>query len=149
MNYRLAKAGREIIKELLQECIEKEQLMFKYMYGKGDSTSDINIIVDKMDEDNIDWGITQCEQYIDNRAEKVKKMVSTIIDKLGSNHTETISFTSVNENNKVYALYTYRGDVFVLKEGMDIPFEDIDYDEKKDVINYIESGTYVVDNTIQ
>jgi hypothetical protein len=72
-----------------------------------------------------------------------------ILDKLGPNHTDTIGFTEVKEYNKVYALYTFENVVYVLKEGMDIPFADITELEQKEVINHFKTGSYVVDNTIQ
>jgi len=72
-----------------------------------------------------------------------------ILDKLGANHTDTIAFTEVKEYNKVYALYTFKNEVYVLKEGMDISFEEITEQEQKEVLNLFNAGSYVVDNTIQ
>ena len=72
-----------------------------------------------------------------------------ILEKLGPNHTDTIGFTEVKEYDKVYALYTFENGVYVLKEGMDIPFEEITELEQKEVLAYFKSGLYKVDNTIQ
>ena len=61
MNETFANAGREILKGLLAQCTEKQQMMFKRMYSHKNLELPINDAVDQMDENKIDWAITQCE----------------------------------------------------------------------------------------
>jgi len=64
MNNTLANKGREILKELLSQCTDQQQLMFKRMYCHKNLDLPINEAVDQMDESKIDWAITQCEKTV-------------------------------------------------------------------------------------
>jgi hypothetical protein len=61
MNNFLDKAGRDHIKELLSQCDEKQQLMFKRMYAHKTLELPINDCVDLMLPDCIYMAIVQCE----------------------------------------------------------------------------------------
>lgn len=63
-NERLITAGRNILKELLAECTEGQQTMFKRLYSNNIELP-INEVVDKMDTDKIDWAISQCERTVE------------------------------------------------------------------------------------
>lgn len=63
-NETLIKAGRNILKELLAQCTEGQQMMFKKMYSPKNLELPINDAVDKMNPDKIDWAISQCENTL-------------------------------------------------------------------------------------
>lgn len=69
-NETLIKAGKDILKGLLVQCTEGQQMMFKRMYSHKNLNLPINEAVDKMDPDKIDWAISQCERTV----EKNKKV---------------------------------------------------------------------------
>lgn len=62
-NQTLIKEAKKLLKELLTQCNEEEQLMFKRMYSPNINLS-INESVDIMSNDKIDWAITQVENTI-------------------------------------------------------------------------------------
>lgn len=64
-NETLIKAGRGILKSLLEQCNDGQQLMFKKMYSNHHNELPINEVVDKMNPDKIDWAISQCERTIE------------------------------------------------------------------------------------
>jgi len=56
--------GQQMLKDLLSECTEPQQLMFKRMYCHENLDLPINEVVDQISEDKIDWAITQCESTV-------------------------------------------------------------------------------------
>lgn len=72
MNKTFTTAGRKILKELLAQCTKPQQELFKLMYGRDNNNRsvedtkamDINDCVDLMDDNKIDWAITQVESTI-------------------------------------------------------------------------------------
>ena len=110
---------------------------------------DINIGM-RFDEENLNYEeVVSKIKAIFLAKEKCKEFVKEIINKLGTNNTDTIGFTKSVVYDEPYALYTYRGEVFVLMGGMDIPFEEFDYSDMVKIIGYIREGSYKVDNSIQ
>lgn len=81
MNKILSKAGREILKDLLNKCTEPQRDMFKLMYGRDngkrsvEDTKAMNIddCVDLMEDSSIDVAISQCESTIKNN-EKMRRI---------------------------------------------------------------------------
>lgn len=70
-NETLITAGKNILKKLLSECTEEQQLMFKRMYSNNNLQLPINEVVDGMDTSKIDWAISQCERTVEkNRINK-------------------------------------------------------------------------------
>ena len=65
MNESLSKMGRDYLKELLSQCTEPQQLMFKRMYAHKYQEKPINECVDLMDDEKIDWAISQCERTVE------------------------------------------------------------------------------------
>lgn len=63
-NEDLIKAGRDMLKELLEQCTEGQQLMFKRMYSHKNLDLSITDAVDRMDPKRIDWAITQCQTTV-------------------------------------------------------------------------------------
>ena len=63
-NATLINAAKEILKELLSECTEAQQLIFKRMYCHKNLELPINEAVDQMEDIKIDWAITQVERTI-------------------------------------------------------------------------------------
>lgn len=78
MNKTFSNTGNQILKDLLAQCTEPQQRMFKLMYGRNKgkrSVEDaeamqINEVVDLMDESKIDWAITQCERTVEKNLSK-------------------------------------------------------------------------------
>ena len=65
MNRTMADFGRKKLKELLSQCTESQQLMFKRMYAHDNLDLPIGECVDQMDESKIDWAISQCERTVE------------------------------------------------------------------------------------
>ena len=65
MNETLKTAAKDILKNLLSECTEGQQMMFKRMYSHKNLELSINEAVDKMDESKLNWAITQCERTVE------------------------------------------------------------------------------------
>lgn len=61
MNKYLEQKGRDYLKELLAECTDGQQTMFKRMYSHTNLYLPINDAVDNMSVDKIDRAIQQCE----------------------------------------------------------------------------------------
>ncbi len=70
MNQTLAKSGKEILKGLLAQCTEPQQLMFKRMYCHKNLELPINDAVDQMADDKISNAITQCERTVEKNNSK-------------------------------------------------------------------------------
>lgn len=66
MNHLLRKEANKILLSLLSDCTDKEQEMFKRMYGTLEQ--DIVCIVKNMNDDKIDWAITQCENTVKKKS---------------------------------------------------------------------------------
>jgi hypothetical protein len=64
--------GRDILKDLLSQCTEDQQMLFKRMYSHDDLERDINDAVDQMANDKINWAISQCERTVYDNAMKEK-----------------------------------------------------------------------------
>lgn len=56
--------GKDILKNLLAQCTEPQQLMFKRMYCHKNLDATIEEAVEQMDETKIDHAITQCERTV-------------------------------------------------------------------------------------
>lgn len=67
MNQTLAKEGRVILKDLLSQLDEGNHLLFKRMYTPLTIDIPINDAVDKMEDNRIDWAISQCEHTLKNK----------------------------------------------------------------------------------
>lgn len=66
MNETLKNNAKKYLKELLAQCTEGQQLMFKRMYCHKNLDATIDEAVDQMDESKIDWATTQCERTVAN-----------------------------------------------------------------------------------
>ncbi len=62
--------GRDILKDLLSQCTEDQQMLFKRMYSHDNLERNINDAVDQMPDDKINWAISQCERTVYNNAMK-------------------------------------------------------------------------------
>ena len=66
MNKTLSKAGRGILKGLLVQCTDEQQMLFKRMYCLNkDYKTPIFDVVDQMDDTKISTAISQCERTLD------------------------------------------------------------------------------------
>ena len=63
-NKTLINVSRQLLKDLLSQCTEGQQLMFKRMYCHRNLELPINEAVDQMDPDKIDFAITQTERSV-------------------------------------------------------------------------------------
>lgn len=75
-------------------------------------------------------------------------MKQEILNLIGNNQTKTLSLnnTTIEE---VHGVYTYRGDVFCLKDGEDISFDDLTENEKNKIYKAIKAKEYIIDPTLQ
>jgi len=60
MNETLKAEAKRILKELLAQCTEGQQKMFKRMYSHNNLELSINDVVDQINEDKINCAISQC-----------------------------------------------------------------------------------------
>jgi len=65
MNGTLRNSAKEILKSLLAQCTEPQQHMFKRMYCHKNLELPINEAVDQMDDDKIDWAVSQTERTVE------------------------------------------------------------------------------------
>lgn len=72
MNTTFSKAGKDILKGLLNECTEGQQLMFKRMYSHKNLDCPINDVVELLEDDKISHAITQCENTVEKNKQKLK-----------------------------------------------------------------------------
>ncbi len=63
-NKTLIKITRAILKELLSQCSEPQQLLFKRMYNHKNLEASIDEAVDQMEPEKMDWAVTQVEETI-------------------------------------------------------------------------------------
>lgn len=56
---------KKIIKELLLECSNEQQLMFRKMYCNKNLQLSISDVVDQMPDDKIDFALTQIERTLE------------------------------------------------------------------------------------
>ena len=63
-NETLKFAAKNILKNLLSQCTEGQQMLFKRMYSHNNLDLSINDVVDNMDPDKMDWAISQCERTL-------------------------------------------------------------------------------------
>ena len=64
MNKTLQDFARVQLKEMLAQCTEAQQMLFKRMYSHKDLTLDINTVVDNMPEEKLDWAMQQCKRTV-------------------------------------------------------------------------------------
>jgi hypothetical protein len=76
MNPKVKKLYKDTLKDLLSQCTEDEQMVFKRMYSHKNLELDINTVVDNMDESKYDWAITQCEQTIASKKKVLSKSLT-------------------------------------------------------------------------
>lgn len=72
MNETLKSTAKEMLKELLAECTDGQQLMFKRMYCHRNLELPINEVVDQMPDDKIDWAMTQVERTVEKNKTQIK-----------------------------------------------------------------------------
>ena len=65
MNETLKNVAKTMIKNLLSQCTEGQQLMFKRMYCHKNLELTINEAVDQMSDEKIDWAMTQVEKTVE------------------------------------------------------------------------------------
>ena len=75
MNALLKNAAKTILKNLLVQCTDDQQMMFKRMYCHKNLELSINEAVDQMKDDKIDWAITQTERTVEKRGLKRRVLI--------------------------------------------------------------------------
>lgn len=65
MNTTIKNIAKKILKELLIECTDEQQLIFKRMYSHKNLELSINEAVDQMADNEIDWAMTQVERTVE------------------------------------------------------------------------------------
>lgn len=63
-NETLIKNTRDLLKESLAKCDDKQQLMFKRMYSHQNLDISINDAVDNMPSDKLEWALSQVERTL-------------------------------------------------------------------------------------
>jgi len=82
--------------------------------------------------------------------ENFQNMKDQIIELLGKNHKIPIEFNYVkNYSEDVYGLYTYKGGVYVFKDGMDLDFDDLTPKEQKKVFDTVLSKEWKLNKSLQ
>lgn len=64
-NETIIKLSKDKLKELLSECSDNQQLTFKRMYCHKNLELSINDAVDQMEDEKIDWAMTQVEKTVE------------------------------------------------------------------------------------
>jgi hypothetical protein len=73
MNELLKDSAKAILLDLLNQCTDGQQFVFKRMYSHGNLELPINKVVDNMPDEKLDWAISQCQRTINkNLIEKGK-----------------------------------------------------------------------------
>lgn len=72
-----------------------------------------------------------------------------ILEILGKNHKTPIEFLSVKTCTEVYGLYTFKSDVYVFKDGMDLPFDELTPKEQKKVLDMVLSKNWKLNKCLQ
>jgi hypothetical protein len=67
MNIELQNYARRILKEGLSRLPESHNLMFKRMYSHKNLELPIDLIVDQMSEDKLDWAMQQVQRSLDKQ----------------------------------------------------------------------------------
>jgi len=67
MNEELQAFARDYIKEGLAKCTEKEQTLFKNLYSYDNVDGNINIVVDRMKPEQLDWAMQQVKRTLQER----------------------------------------------------------------------------------
>jgi alpha-mannosidase len=62
--------AKERLKNLLTECTDGQQLLFKRMYSNGNLSLSIYDTVDQMDDHRLDWALSQVERTIEKNNSK-------------------------------------------------------------------------------
>lgn len=83
MHPKIKEEYRHMLKELLAQCTEEQQMVFKRMYSHKNLELDINTVVDIMDESKYEWAVIQCEQTI--ASNNNKKPIKTLINESTGN----------------------------------------------------------------
>lgn len=65
MNDELQEFARDKLKEGLAKLPKDNQLIFKRMYSHKDLDRDINVVVDLMPEDTLDWAMQQVSRSLE------------------------------------------------------------------------------------
>lgn len=65
-----------------------------------------------------------------------------IIEVIGKNHKRPFALTEVKHYHEVHAIYSYKSQVFCLKNGDDIPFVELTVAEQKTIHDFIKADKY-------
>jgi hypothetical protein len=76
-------------------------------------------------------------------------MKEIIISILGKNHKHAIQFNEVYAYDEFYGLYTYKGNVRVIKSGMDFNFDDLEQGDKNKIVKMVESKKWKINKALQ
>lgn len=71
-------------------------------------------------------------------------MKKSILSKLGDNHLTPCVINDMN-----LAIYTYEGDIYCIRDCMDLPFEDLEESERHSIESAILNSEYIKDDTYQ
>lgn len=72
-----------------------------------------------------------------------------VIQVLGKNHKNTIQFDDALRHDEPYGLYTYRGNVHIIKAGEEWNFADLTDSEKKILTTRFNSKKWKINKALQ
>lgn len=72
MNLTLKNAAKDILIKLLNQCTDAQQMMFKRMYCHNNLDATVEESVNLIDDEKIDWAISQCERTVANNSSASK-----------------------------------------------------------------------------
>ena len=75
--------------------------------------------------------------------------VSFIVEVLGKNHKNAIQFDDALGHDEPYGLYTYRGNVHIIKNSEEWSFNDLTNAEKKTLISRFDSKRWKINKALQ
>lgn len=82
MNTTIEKYARNQIKQLLAQCNEEQQMIFKRMYSHRNLDLPIDAVVDNMPVEKLDWALSQCECTIDKNKTALRNVSPEIMTEM-------------------------------------------------------------------
>jgi len=72
-----------------------------------------------------------------------------LIEKFGKNHTDPAVVIFGDKYVDAYGIYTFKGEVFCINEGMDFPFEDLEKEKQTKIISAIKENKFEINPAFQ
>ena len=76
MNNKLQQFARNSLKVSLMILTKEHQMLFKRMYSPEDLDADINDVVDRLNDKDLDWAMQQVQRSLDRLRFKNKDLIT-------------------------------------------------------------------------